>query len=376
MAVERLAEAKRPFILAGGGIIWANARDALQQLAEQLSAPVAATPWHRGLLPDDHPLSVGQVGNTGTQPALTLIREADVILVVGCTLSELTTDRYSHRIIPDTAQLLQIDIDPEEIGKHYPIDVGLVGDANAILSQLQAGLDQWGRSRTFDRTQPRLTYIARLKAEWEAWLRQQQATDKVTPIGRLTVYNTLRRLLAHDAIVVAESGGTAAYTRFAFPAYEPQILPGDYSAMGSGYCMALGAKIAYPQRQVVSLSGDGAFMMVLPELQTAVAHQINTVALIFSNGGYGNMRYKQSTLFNGRYLGVDFQYPNFAAIARQFGAWGARIDHADQLETTLQNALCANQPALIEIITDPSNQVPPSALYRRWIQERQMEPTA
>ncbi len=368
-AADMLCEAKRPFILAGGGVLWSGGREALQNLAEKLTAPVAATPWHRGILSDAHPLGVGQLGNTGTQPALTLAAEADVILVVGSTLSELTTDRYSYRIIPQSAQLIQIDIDPEEVGKNYPVVVGLVGDAQLILNQLTEEVEMMGGKQN----SARLQHISTLKQAWHDWLVGMRKEDKCTPIGRLTVYHLLRDLLERDALVFAESGGTAAYTRFALPAYEPQILPGDYSAMGSGYCMALGAKIAYPERQVVSLSGDGAFMMVLSELQTAVEQHINTTAIIFHNNSYANMRYKQTQLFAERYLGVDFHYPNFAQIARDFGAWGEQIERADQLVEGITAALNAGQPAVLDIITDPENQIPPSDIYKRWIQERQME---
>lgn len=355
-------------------MLWSGARTALQQLAERLVAPVAATPWHRGILSDDHPLGVGQLGNTGTQPALTLVAEADVILVVGSTLSELTTDRYGHNVIPASARLIQIDVDPEEVGKNYAVQVGLVGDAKTVLEDVLACMDDAGVGHVDWRRHPRLEQIRRIKGEWDGRLEELRRGDDEMPLGRLTVYHILRELLDRDAIIVAESGGTAAYTRFALPAYEPQIFPGDFSAMGSGYCMALGAKVAYPERQVVSLDGDGAFMMVLSELQTAVENNINVVSVIFHNDSYSNMKYKQEKLFDGRYLGVDFDYPNFARIAQEFGAWGARVTSAAELEPALSRALAAAAPAILDVAIDPRDQVPPSAIYRRWIQERQMSP--
>lgn len=371
-ALDLLLSASSPFILAGGGVLWSGARGQLWRLAERLTAPVAATPWHRGIVPDDHPLGVGQLGNTGTRPALTLAAEADVVLVVGSTLSELTTDRYGYRVIPRSARLIQIDVDPEEIGKNYPVEVGLLGDAGAVLDELLARLEARGLDEVDWRNHPRVRSIGELKREWDNWLAELRKSDSRSPVGRLTVYHELRDLLDHDAIVVAESGGTAAYTRFAFPAYEPQIFPGDFSAMGSGYCMALGAKLARPERQVISLDGDGAFMMVLPELQTAVENKIDTVAVIFHNDTYSNMKYKQTELFEGRYLGVDFDYPDFAQIARDFGAWGERVESAQQLRSSLARALEADGPAVLDVMTDPQDQVPPSDIYRRWIKERQM----
>lgn len=371
-ALELLLAADKPFILAGGGVLWSGARAHLQRLAERLAAPVAATPWHRGIIPDDHPLGVGQLGNTGTQPALTLAAEADVILVIGSTMSELTTDRYGYKIIPQTAKLIQIDIDPEEIGKHYPVELGLTGDARTILEELLARLQARGMGASDWQNHPRLREVAALKRDWEQWLAELRQADEPAPLGRLTVMHELRALLNREAIIIAESGGTAAYTRFAMPAYEPQIFPGDFSAMGSGYCMAMGAKIAQPDRQVVSLDGDGAFMMVLPELQTAVEQKINTLAVIFHNNSYANMKYKQTELFEGRYLGVDFNYPNFARIAQEFGAWGEQVESVGQLRPALERALAAGQPAVLDVLTNPADQVPPSQIYRRWIKERQM----
>jgi len=371
-AIHLLHTAKNPFILAGGGVVRSDARNHLRQLAEQLVAPVAATPWHRGIMPDDHPLGVGQLGNTGTQAALTLVAEADIILVIGSTLSELTTDRYGYNIIPQSAKLIQVDIDPEEVGKNYPVEIGLVGDAQTVLKDMLFLLAAGGLGQAQWQNHPRLDVIAQLKADWDAWLTELRQADSQTPIGRLTIYHELRDLLDHDAIIVAESGGTAAYTRFALPAYEPQILPGDFSAMGSGYCMALGAKVAYPNRQVVSLDGDGAFMMVLPELQTAVENKINTLVVVFHNNSYANMKYKQTEIFEKRYLGVDFDYPDFAQIARDFGAWGERVEHAGQLRSAIARALAADRPAVLDVMTDPKDQVPPSKIYRRWIKERQM----
>ena len=371
-ALDLLLAASHPFILAGGGVLWSGAREQLRRFAEALVAPVAATPWHRGLLPDDHPLGVGQLGNTATHPALALAAEADVMLIVGATMSELTTDRYGHNVIPRATKLIQVDIDPEEVGKHYSVEVGLVGDAGSVLAELLARTQARGLGHARWQDHPRVKEIERLKIEWDEFLAELRQQDRSAPIGRLTLFHELRGLLDHDAIVVAESGGTAAYTRFAFPAYEPQIFPGDFSAMGSGYCMGLGAKVAFPSRQVVSLDGDGAFMMVLSELQTAVENRINTLAIIFHNDIYGNMKYKQTELFEGRYLGVDFKYPDFAQVARDFGAWGERVESAAQVREALLRALAADRPSVLDVITDPRDQVPPSGIYRKWIKERQM----
>jgi acetolactate synthase-1/2/3 large subunit len=143
--------------------------------------------------------------------------------------------------------------------------------------------------------------------------------------------------------------------------------------MGSTYGLALGAKVACPDRQVVNVIGDGSFMMILPEMLTAVENRIVTLSVIMHNDIYANVKYKQHTLYQSRYIGVDHPYPNFAEVARCFGVWGERVEEAQDLRPTLERALASGRPAVVDVIIDPADQIPPSDEYLRWISEHQMQ---
>lgn len=370
-AAELLLAARNPFVLAGGGVIWARAIPELLELMELLVMPGASTAHHRGIVPDDHPLGVGQVGTAGTPPALSLVQEADLLLAIGCTFSEVTTDRYGYNLLPKGAKIIHIDIDPEEIGKSYPVEVGIVGDAKAVLQEILAELKGRGLTPPDLAGHPRAQKIKEVKESWRTELARMAARPSPY-VTRAQLVTTVRRILNHDAIVISEAGGTCSYSRFALECYRPIIIPGDFSAMGSGFCMALGAKTAFPEQEVVSISGDGAMMMVLPELFTAVENNIPVVVIVTHNNIYSNIKYKQEKVFEGRFIGVDHPYPNFADLAQAMGAYGERVEKPEDLEPALKRALASGRPAVVDVQLDPGDRVPPSKSYERWVVERQM----
>ncbi|WP_206812843.1 thiamine pyrophosphate-binding protein [Paradesulfitobacterium ferrireducens] len=370
-AADLIQKAKNPLVLAGGGVIWSGAREALLKLMELLAIPGAATPSHKGIIPDDHPLGLGQLGHTGSPPAQRYAQETDLILAIGCTFSETTTDRYGYHILPKRAGIIHIDIDPEEIGKSYPVDVGIVGDARSVIEDLTRELRNRGLVPPNLSLHGRVQKVAELKKSWREQFHALTAEGEGR-IRRAHVIQAVRQALDHDAIVVSEAGGTCSFTRFAFEAYHPYLIPGDFSAMGSGYCMSLGAKAAYPERQVLSISGDGAMMMVLPEILTAVENNIPSVAVVIHNNIYSNIKHKQDVLFGKRFIGVDHPYPSFAKMAREFGAWGESVEQEPELLPAIQRALASGKPAIVEVFIDPTDRVPPSKTYKRWVEERQM----
>ncbi|GAB6173993.1 biosynthetic-type acetolactate synthase large subunit [Paradesulfitobacterium aromaticivorans] len=370
-AANLLHKAKNPLVLAGGGVIWSGAREVLLKLMELLAIPGAATPSHKGIIPDDHPLGLGQLGHTGSPPAQRYAQEADLILAIGCTFSETTTDRYGYHILPREARIIHIDIDPEEIGKSYPVDVGIVGDARAVLEDIIRELHNRGLVPPNLSLHGRVRRIAELKGSWRDQL-AALAAEGEGKIRRAHVIKAVRQALERDAIVVSEAGGTCSFTRFAFECYQPYLIPGDFSAMGSGYCMSLGAKVAYPERQVLSISGDGAMMMVLSEIFTAVENNIPSVAVVIHNNIYSNIKHKQEVLFDKRFIGVDHAYPSLAQVARDFGAWGESVEQVGDLLPTIQAALASGKSAIVEVFIDPNDRVPPSKTYKRWVEERQM----
>lgn len=343
-AVELLLSASRPVLLAGGGLRWARAGEALLALAEHLGIPVALT--HKGLVPEDHPLCAGIIGTTGSPVAAQTVHGSDLIVAVGCTFSQVATGSYGHQFIPEKARIVHIDIDATEIGKNYPVELGIVGDARAVLEAMLALVrERQGRAANPERR----AELAGLKAEWERSLEADATSDRV-PITRLRMLRDLRAVLDRRAIVAAESGATHGWFVYGFPCYEPILEPGDYSIMGSAVCMALAAKLAHPDRQVASVTGDGAMMMVIGELATAVAHDIPILVVVPHNGVYGNMLRKQHEHFEDRFIGTRLSVPDLAAVARALGAHGERVDRPADLIPAYRRALASQKPALVDVV--------------------------
>lgn len=344
-AVELLLSASRPVLLAGGGLRWARGRDAMIALAEYLGIPIALT--HKGLVPEDHPLCVGLIGTTGCPVAAETVQGSDLILAFGCTFSQVATGSYGNKIVPEKVPIVHVDIDPAEIGKNYPVELGIAGDARSVLEEMLAVLRERGQG---PRTNPeRRAEIAALRAQWERSLEEGATSDRV-PLTRLRMLRDLRRVLDRDAIVAAESGATHGWFVYGFPCYEPILEPGDYSIMGSALCMAMAAKIAHPDRQVVSVTGDGAMMMVVGEIATAVANDIPIVIVVPHNGVYGNMLRKQHEHFADRFIGTKLYIPDLGEVARALGAHGERVEKPADLIPAYRRALASMRPALVDVV--------------------------
>ena len=344
-AVELLLSASRPVLLAGGGLRWARGRDGMIALAEYLGIPIALT--HKGLVPEDHPLCVGVIGTTASPVAAETVQGSDLIVAFGCTFSQVATGSYGNKFIPEKARIVHVDIDPTEIGKSYPVELGIAGDAREVLEEMVALCRDRGQG---PRSNPeRRAELAALRAEWERSLQAERTSDRV-PITRLRMLHDLRAVLDRHAIVAAESGATHGWFVYGFPCYEPILEPGDYSIMGSAVCMAMAAKIAHPDRPVVSVTGDGAMMMVLGEIATAVANHIPIVIVVPHNSVYGNMLRKQHEHFEDRFIGTRLYVPDLAEVARGLGAHGERVERPADLIPAYRRALASRKPALVDVV--------------------------
>jgi acetolactate synthase I/II/III large subunit len=347
-AAELLANAKKPLIWAGGGAILADASRELQTLAEALGAPVATTPEGKGAIPEDHPLALG-VGFYGHGAPSLAAPRADVILAVGTRL----TGQMRGPTAPKAPQrLIHLDVDAAVIGKNYPTDVALVGHAKPGLQMLleamhtqQAPQDRWPRRE-----------LEEIIRENNAWVRQQ------APL-QCEIIGQLQKVLNDDAVVVSGITNIGYWSHFALRIRRPRTyLSASYFAtLGFAFPTALGAKVAVPDRQVVSLSGDGGFLYALPELATAVQYGINVVAVVFADGAFGASNNDQRTRYRGRIVGTTFHNPNFVQVAEAFGAKGIKAE-PDKLANALQEAFDANRPTLIEVPIPtlvPPFQIPP-----------------
>lgn len=337
--VERLAGLlagwRRPVILAGGGAVTAGAEALLVQVAERLGAPVFHTAMGKCVIPSAHPLAAGLPWFRATSDLTNmesffspLLHQADGMLAVGCRFTQLTTGSWS---MPRPPALAQIDIDPEEIGRHYPVTVGIEADAGAALRALLEALPAGPRSPWA---------LPASVAPKERW--RLPGLDAVGP---------LRRVLPEDAIVVADITRLGYVLVADFPVTQPRTLlhPAGFVSMGFGLPAALGAKTACPDRTVVAVMGDGCFLMTGLELATAVQERLPVVVVLVNDGSLTLIKAIQQRRYEGRYLGVDLVNPDFGALARAFGvrAWRAESDAA--FEAALREAVASNAPAVIEV---------------------------
>ncbi|HEY3115817.1 MAG TPA: thiamine pyrophosphate-binding protein [Chloroflexota bacterium] len=343
-AADLLAHAAAPTIIAGGGVHWARCEPEIIELAELLHAPIGVTPSQKGLISEEHPLALGVLGSGSAPFANAYCQDADVILAVGATFSEPLTLGYGHRVIPEGAKVIHIDIDSGEIGKSYPAEVGIAGDAKPALHALI------NRLKAADHGAPPSDRIARMQKEKAAWRANQakegQAADG--PINQWQLYGALREAIDEDAIVVAEGGTQELVHRFVATA--PVYHGGEFRAIGHGLGTALGAKCAFPDRQVVCMSGDGSFMMELQELSTAVRAQLPIVCVVVHNDAYGNMKRDQVHSYGGRVIGTELHIPDLVKLADAFGVYGARVERSADLAPAIRTALAANRPALIDAV--------------------------
>ena len=317
-------QSQKPMLWAGGGAIASGANRELAQLAQHLGAPVATTTMGRGAIPDDHPLGQGWVRGKPAQAALS---QADLLIAVGCRFGEVATAHWTTKFPP----LIHVDVDPDEIGKNVEVQVGVRADARSALRALVEELAGAKRDPWFSAP----------ASEPE---RMEHVDGQIVPI--------MREMLDRDAIVATDVGITAFHMFRHFPVYAPRTFlhPATYIAMGHAVPAALGAKIAMPDRQVVCITGDGAFMMVCQELSTAVQEQLPVPIIVINDGQLSAIKGIQRRQYPGRYIAVDLINPDFELLAQAFGTGFARIEQADDFEPAFANALASARPTLIEVV--------------------------
>lgn len=345
-AARELAGARSPVILVGGGVHWSGAGPQVLALAGLLDAPVVASHADKGLLSEEHGHVVGVAGYGGYPFADEAVHEADVILAVGTTFSEGLTYRYGHRLIPDGARILQIDLDPREVSKNYPVAVGIVADAQQALEALWSVLDKLPQSHQPER-RARMERLGQAKrALFDDIERRGSASDG--PITHWHIEHAVRRALRWDARVVAAGCTGEITSRFVAP--EPVYQSGDFRAIGHGLSGAIGIKHALPDKQVAAITGDGSFMMELAELATASRTGYPDLVVVVDNGAYGGMKRDQIRHYDGHVIGTELTLPDFEQLARSFGLYGRRVTTPAELPGVLHEALADPRPALLDVV--------------------------
>jgi acetolactate synthase-1/2/3 large subunit len=352
-----LAEAERPVVVPGGGCMLAEAWDEVRALAEHLQAPVSPTFQGKGVVPEDHDLFVGYAGAWGTTAGNELCSDADVVLAVGVRFSDLHTSSFDPGVsfeIPPT-DLVHVDIDPHEIGKNYPVEVGVQGDARVvtrqILDELEERIDPVGTedNEYYDEVQ-------RLWAEWERRIEERHTDDSV-PLSMARVLGGLRDVLDRDAIVTSGAGHPQDVTNPEFPVYEPRsnVSAGGFSTMGFSLPAAIGSKLAAPDRQVVAIQGDGSFLHCNQELIAAVQEDVDINAVVLNNHAWLSIRNLQVTQSGwDRVLATEFDEDHdydAVGMAESMGvAFAERVYEPDDLESTLEAMVEHDGPAVVEAV--------------------------
>ncbi len=357
-AAELLLAAQRPVILAGGGVQWSNAGPEVCRLAEATGAAIVTSYGRADAVPSDHPNFLGHLGRLGAPEGIEAAREADTILAVGTRLGQSTTF-FDHRFIQPGVNIIQIEIDPEAIGRNYPVSVGIEGDAKTVSE----GLLELVRERE---PRPNPQWLAEIE-NWSARraerLRGEERLDTL-PMKPQRVYAELRRVMPRNAIVALDAGLAPNFGQDRLDFFEPRSLMTslDLGGLGFSFPASLGAKLAAPNRPVINFNGDGGFLFNAQEFSTAVEYNIPVVSVVMNNGSWGSEKAYQRFAFNERYIGADTNNPRFDKYAELFGGAGFYVERPEDVADVFQEALNAGKPSIIEIPIDPDELPRPARL--------------
>jgi len=345
LAVDLLLHAKAPVVLAGTGVDWAGAHAELRELAELLSLPVAASYTAKGVFPENHPLALGCLGFGSRPYARKFFQESDLILALGATFSEGTTMRFGHEIIPAHAKIIQIDTDPDELGRNYPTELSIQADAKIALRAIIDAVKN--RQPKASVNSSRAQEIQQAKQKWKDALTQKTATGGLT---YESVMKALNDLLTGKEILT--TSGMTGDTLRGIDALTPIIHAGEFRAIGTALATAMGVKLGRPEARVICVTGDGSFMMEQQELATASYHKIPIFVLILRNNAYGGMKRDQMKTYGGRVIGTELFIPDLPRLAELYGARGVRITQSEELKPIFQQALASDDFVVVDVKLD------------------------
>lgn len=339
--VERIGRAERPVLIAGSGVQYARAGAALVAFCERFQVPVISTYRRLDVFPNDHAHYVGNLSSADTN-ARKVVRESDLVIAIGSRMTQPTTANYT---LPMPGQpFIQIHADEETIGQNARPTLAIVADARRALEAALA-LPAPAPSAA--------------RAAWIAGHRAIQARYSVPPerpsprVSMERVMRDLRAALPRDAIHTVDAGNFALWVhRYIEFTSEDSFLGPTVGSMGYGVPAAIAAKLAHPHRAVIAHCGDGGFLMTGQELATAAQFNVPIVTLVYNNRAYGTIRMHQEKQFPGRPSGTDMVSPDFATLARGYGALGFKVERDDDFMPALREALASHRPALIEVSTD------------------------
>lgn len=333
-ASDKILKSKRPVILAGGGTLSANGTKELLRLVDHLQAPVLYTRMGKGAVPEDHPLCFGY---SRTKTAARLVAESDCLIALGVRFTDLSRESWQG----PPHGLIHVNIDPSEMGKIYPPEIAVVGDVKSFLVE------------TLNRISSRAPDVDRKWVDALLTAKQEAQRHEASKPRRIFDARDLREVLPRDAIVSVDVC-VPGYAMFSeFKVYEPRtyLTPTLFIAMGYGLPAAIGAKVAFPERAVVSVSGDGGFLMTCAELATARKYDFGIVSIVINDRCYRSIKMMQDADYGGRHIGIDLPSVDFVRLAESFGVPGQKVYKPGELKPILERALREKGPFLIEVVT-------------------------
>ena len=348
---ELLSKAERPVFLVGRGLINESATGAMAELAEATGIPVAALQYSPDAFPSSHALALGPLGRNGFQSANRTVPQADLIVAIGAHMDVFST-MYKYGIFKESAALVHHTAAPGHIGIVFPVTLGVTGSTASFIRGLRERVAKSGLKKSW-------VDVAKARAEGEAALQADLKPD-AEPIQSQWVANCIRKVLPKNGILVVDAGNGGKHVRSYFKTYEPGTFMSidDWASVGGSLPIAMGAKLACPDRPVLCASGDMGAMMNIGELETAIRENIPVVYVVFNDQGLGNERAFQNEHYGGRFFAVDYNNPDFGALARVFGAHGEQVKRPQDLEGALQRAFDSGKPAVVDVLIDQKTLAP------------------
>jgi acetolactate synthase-1/2/3 large subunit len=349
-AVEILAGSRRPVLVAGNGVHVAEAHRQLQELAELWNMPVATSYKGKSAISETHPLSLGMVGIYGQAAANQVVGEADTVVIVGAKLSPQDTVRESPNVFnPRQQHIIQIDIDDRNAGWTFPIELGLTGDAAAIMDQLLAA----STSAAAGSAGQRQDWASGLpqKKQDRGFYRDPALEVDTSPVTPQRLVATLQETLPDDTVFTLDAGNNRTWMAHFYQAQATKTFfaPGGTAGMGWGLPAAVALKLAYPDRQVCSVTGDGGYMMTVNALSTAVQYNLPLLCVVFNDSALGMVLGHQQP---GREIASEFVQTDNGAVARGMGAFGIQVNDSRDLPDAIRQAQASGLPAVVDVIVD------------------------
>jgi thiamine pyrophosphate-dependent acetolactate synthase large subunit-like protein len=348
-AAEIVRGAKRPVLLAGGGVLRENALPLLKELVEATGIPVATLQYHPDAYPAAAPLSLGPLGRNGWSSANRAVPQADVVIALGAHIDVFSTT-FKYGILSREAKLIHHSAVATDVGVVFPVSQAVIGSTASFIEGLTGRLRgkkwQW-------------CDVQKLRREWDAE-RERLLDRNARPIVPPLVAHAIRQALPADGIVIIDAGNAGKHMRTFMDTHQPDTFMyiSDWGSVGAGLPIAMGAKLARPRQPVLAAVGDMGMMCNIGELETAVRERIPVVCVVFNDRGLGNERAFQKELYGGRLFGVDYGDVDFAALARVFGAHGERVSDPSLLPPAIRRALESGKPAVVDVVIDQNTLAP------------------